>query len=39
MSKMVKQDEQTASGTRQSQTMQGGGPITRDTEIQIKGED
>jgi len=36
---MVKQDEQTASGTGQSQTMQGGGPITGDTEIEIKGED
>ena len=39
MSKVVKQDEQTASGTGQSQTMQGGGPITIDPEIQIKGED
>ena len=39
MSKMDKQDEQTASGTVQSQTMmQGGGVITVDKELEIKGE-
>jgi len=36
---MVKQDEQTASGTGQSQTMQGGGPITGDTEIEINAKE
>ena len=36
---MVKQDEQTASGTGQTQTMQGGGAITGDTEVEIKSED
>ena len=37
---MDKQDEQTASGTEQLQTvMQGGGAITGDKEIEIKGED
>ena len=36
---MDKQDEQTATGTEQLQTlMQGGGAITRDNEIEIKGE-
>lgn len=37
---MDKQDEQTASGTEQSQTMmQGGGAITGDKGIEMKGED
>ena len=38
-SKMVKQDEQTASDTRQTQTTQSGGAIAGDTEVQIKSED
>jgi len=36
---MDKQNEQSASGTGQSQTMKGGGPITEDTEVKIKNED
>ena len=36
---MVKQDEENASGTGQSQTTQSGGTITGDTEVEIKGED
>jgi len=36
---MVKRDEQTASGTGQSQTMKGGGPITGDTEIEINAKE
>jgi len=35
---MDKQNEQSASGTGQSQTMKGGGPITGDTEVEIKGD-
>ena len=38
-SKMVHQDEQTASGTGQTQTTQGGGAIAGDTEVEIKSED
>ena len=36
---MVKQDEQTSSGTGQTQTTQGGGAIAGDTEVEIKSED
>jgi len=36
---MDKQNEQSASGTGQSQTMKGGGPITGDTEVEIKAKE